>query len=571
MALIAFILWLVIAVANVILYGALFIVARYAVKFSVLRIFLLKAPALNWISIALVAIFAFAFPAGMNYLRHQQRANLAGHEKVWSGSLAKAGVIALLTNDREDKNWNAPPECGPRRCKPLLYEGLATAMLIGYPPALDAPPDSGEKVERYRLGRDSWCPAVPRIDDRTGGRNLDELAGMARGQCLVKEPAAVGDADVAIVYQTMTPPRRPNFNTVHEPLAGERLAVYRRDGARWRELFRNTKVGGSDWFVPMLIGPLKHSFIGAMMGAGGLIGFMTRNEIDPKPIDLDAWLQKWGLVPRRNLVTTRPDLTALARKLLADPLLPPNSAAAQFLASYPWFGGWEGRDRAVSAAIIRDSRITDFPRASREDVTPPELARPLLDRIVSTDIGSALARNERIQRQQMITRLAQVFALLPACTAPVQTLMDRIAHDETRRVYAAPLFVRLADDGPQGIADLRYLMDVGLARLAAIMPHRWEWNYTDGKYMLSALQGAQTLGTAGKDLAPTIETVLRNEFELSQRSLANQDVLYAAQNALLKMGAFDALRRAYAGAKSPTEIEAWIDKAKPGRTQWCGS
>jgi hypothetical protein len=169
----------------------------------------------------------------------------------------------------------------------------------------------------------------------------------------------------------------------------------------------------------------------------------------------------------------------------------------------------------------------------------------------------------------MITRLAQVFALLPACAAaPVQAALDRIAHDEMRRVYAAPLFVRLADDGPHGIADLRYLMDVGLARLAAVMPHRWEWNCTDGKYMLTALQGAQMLGTAGKDLASTIETVLGNE--LSRPSLANQDVLYAAQNALLKMGAFDAVRQAYAGAKNPTEIEAWIDKAKPGRPQWCG-
>jgi hypothetical protein len=114
MALIALILWLVIAAANVILYGALFVVARYAVKFSVLRIFPRQAMPFNRIGIALVAVFAFAFPAGMNYLRHQQRADLAGHEKAWTGSLAQVGAIALLTNDREGKNWNAPPECGPR-------------------------------------------------------------------------------------------------------------------------------------------------------------------------------------------------------------------------------------------------------------------------------------------------------------------------------------------------------------------------------------------------------------------------------------------------------------------------
>jgi hypothetical protein len=440
-----------IVLANLVLYGLLFVVARLAVA----RLLPHFAPnknvrrLRNWMSAGLVLAFGFVLPLALNQLHHYQRSEAVATDRALVGSLVPVRTLVLLTDLPEDKNWADRTECGPRRCRSLLYHHMVDAILIALPPPVGAALDPTMPVTRYRLDHRAWCPPFEHMDERGQGRNIDQLAVAASGECLIAEPATLAPADAVVLDQPLIPRNRPAYHTVHEAVTGERVSVYVRDGSGRRTYYRKTEVGGSDWFVPMIVGPLDRNLFGALMFGGGVVGFMTSPIIEPAPVDLAATLARWGLGERDGTILSSEEMSAVAQKVLADPTIPHQSAAMQFLASYPWLNGWRTGDLDTVAAIIRDRRVTDFLVAHWNEATPPELARPMIDRILATDLDAPEPPISRGNRAA-VRILAQVFSLLPpGSAAPLHQELTRLATDKIRRKYAAAMFSRIADSGPR--------------------------------------------------------------------------------------------------------------------------
>ena len=164
---------------------------------------------------------------------------------------------------------------------------------------------------------------------------------------------------------------------------------------------------------------------------------------------LDDEFAGWGLEDAAPLV--RPEeLTPLARRLLADAAIPGiASAAMQFLAAYPWLGGWRTGDIDTIAAIVRDRRVTEFPPPPRtRGKTPAGLARPIVDRVLAADLSALTDRSDTHGERYAINILTQIFADLPPCAAAsVHDDLQRLADDKAHP-YVALMLPRLADADP---------------------------------------------------------------------------------------------------------------------------
>lgn len=547
MILIAILLLLIALLGNLIVYGILFYVVRILVRSLIARF----APVterqwpVKWISVALVAAIAFGFPLVANLIRQYERAALVREDMGWDGKLTGAHTVALLTDSVEDKNWHKPGECGPLRCRQPLYHHVVDAILTGSPPSIGARLDPAMTLTRYRLDRRPSCPPIENLE-RANGRNLDELAGAAAGECLIAEPATLESADAIVLDQRLNPDNRPNYHTVHEPLIGERISVYLRDGKGWRELYQKTTVGGSDWFIPVLVGPLNRNLFGAMMFGGGMMGFMTSSDIDPPPLSLDSALKHWGIGEHDGTVPSDSELSALAKKVLADETIPQASAAMQFLASYAWEdeGDWRVSDIETVAEIIRDRRVTDFPFVPWRKITPLDLARPILDRVLSTDPSPA-DESTRRRNRYAIKVLAQAFSQLPPCAAaPLYADLHRLAFDETRRQYAAAMFSRLGDAGTIAVGDLKFLVETAI--VGGHPNHVLEWQSAssqpdgDGQVVVSAFNGLAKIGPGAKSVAPVIVDALKDKRADTFPALRTPGYV-----ALISIGDMEALRQVY--------------------------
>jgi hypothetical protein len=572
-AVLLIVILVVISIANAMLFAGL-----YFLSGGVLRLLVgVFAPNKSgwqprwWAGVALAATIMVVVPILLNLIRHHERITLVDEDKTWEGSFSNVGAVALLSDRLEDNTFEpAWRLCEPHRCKGLLYGNRAKAFLTGSPPPVGTPLDPTLMVMRYRIEHREWCPPLEHTEDRRDGRNLAELVKLAAGECLVGEPATLADADIVVVDQPLDPPRRPAYHTVHEAMSGERLSLHRRDGSGWRELSRQTEVGGSDWFVPMLIGPLDRNVFGAMMFGGGLIGFATSNITEAKPIDLDGQLKRWNLSSVDAPAPAETEMAPLARKILADPALPSASAAMQFLATYVWSDGWNGKNRALQAAIIRDSRVTDFSFAPSQKVTPREFAEPILDRIADTNL-SEMADQKRLEANRAaVTRLAHVFSLLPSCTAaPMQSALRTIARDDVRRPYAGAIFSRLADAGPGAVEDFEYLLKTSLAAVGHFKYH-WEWEKTEGQVVIAALEGLVKLGPSGKAAAPEVVAILKDKAAMFEFELAiPREMPGAGMSALISMGEIETLRSLYADTWEASLVEARLRQWKPPADDQC--
>ena len=258
------------------------------------------------------------------------------------------------------------------------------------------------------------------------------------------EPAVLGDADVVVLEQ-LVPQSWATHQTVHDAADGERLGIYRKDGAGWSKLFQQSNIGGYDWFVPLLVAPLDRG----SYRLTDSIGFAIGNTVKMRYFNLDNELASWGLNGDGAIVAAD-DMTPLARRLLADTAIPHAAAAMQFLAAYPWLGGWRTGDIDTIAAIVRDRRVTDFPPPPRtRGKTPAALARPIVDRVLAADPAALADFHDTHGERHAVDILTQIFAELPPCAAaPVHDDLQRLADDKARRPYVALMLRRLADADP---------------------------------------------------------------------------------------------------------------------------
>jgi hypothetical protein len=529
----------VFALLNLLLYGAFFLVAWLAAGWL---LGLIAAPsrwARNVLAVALTALAVFVVPFGLNQLHRHQRAVQLRDDTAWAGSLTHTKTLAILTDEPEDHNWYDQKECGPLRCRALLYHHVVDAVLVALPPPIGTQLDPATPVIRYRLDHRAWCPPI-KNQGRRNGRLLDQLMAAAAGDCLVSEPATLGDADVILLDQTFAPRQLP-FDTPTAGITGERIGVYTRDGKNWRALYRDTAIGGADLTMPLYIGMPGRSSFGALLVGGPSFDFMTSRLIEPRRVDLAAVMEAHGLGPHDGTAPTQADMSSLARRLLADPSIPHASAAMQFLASYPWSDGWRRDDLDTVAAIIRDQRVTDFPGApwlQKDHETPAELAQPIIDHIMASDLSGTPSRTECGQHCA-VRILAQIFSLLPpGAAAPEYDELLRLAADRTHRPYAAAMFSRLADAGPQSLAEFEGLIQDGM-REGHAAEDKTSWALGDGCMVPIALYGLARLGEAAKPAKMTALTAAKDDLA---KAFCGGELQQAGELALLHMNEIDALK-----------------------------
>lgn len=530
----------VFVLANLFLYAALFLLARLATGWLLGLIVGARSRwAQNTLAVVLTALAVFAVPLAINQMHRHQRAVQVRDDVAWTGSLAGTKTLAILTDEPEDHHWYDQKECGPLRCRALLYHHVVDAVLVALPPPIGTQLDPATAVIRYHLDHRAWCPPVE-IQGRRNGRLLDQLMAGAAGDCLVSEPATLGDADVVLLDQTYTSRKLP-FDTPVEGVTGERITIYARDGEGWRALNRDTATGGADLAMPLYIGMPSRSSFGALLVGGPSFGFMTSRLIEPRQIDLAAVMEAHGLGQHDGTVPTDAEMSALARRLLADPSIPHASVAMQFLASYPWSDGWRRDDLDIVAAIIRDQRVTDFPGApwlEKDHETPAELAQPIIDRVMASDVTGTPSRRECGQRCA-VRILAQIFSLLPSgAAAPDYDELLRLAADRTRRPYVAAMFSRLADAGPRSLPEFERLIQDGL-REGHAAEDKTAWALGDGCMVPVAVYGLARLGDAARPAKIAALTAAKDQLA---KSFCGGELQNAGELALLHMGDIDGLK-----------------------------
>ena len=458
---------------------------------------------------------------------------------AWAGSLTHTKTLAILTDEPEDRHWYDQKECGPLRCRALLYHHLVDAVLVALPPPIGTPLGPATPVIRYRFDHRAWCPPIE-FQGRRNGRLLDQLMAAAAGDCLVSEPATLGDADVVLLDQTFVPRQLP-FDTPTAGVTGERVSIYTRDDDNGHALYRDTAIGGADLAIPLYIGMPGRSSFGALLVGGPSFGFMTSRLTEPRRVDLAAVMETHGLGRHDGTVPSEADMSALARKVLADSSIPHASAAMQFLASYPWSDGWRRDDLDTVAAIIRDQRVTDFPGApwlQKDHETPAELAQPIIDRVMASDLSEPRSRTECGQRCA-VRILAQIFSLLPpGAAAPEYDELLGLTKDPTRRPYIAAMFSRLADAGPQSLAELEGLIEDGLKE-GHVAEDKTAWAMSDGCMVPVGLYGLSRLGDAARPAKAMALAAAKDELA---KDFCGGELQNAGELALLHMGEIDALK-----------------------------
>jgi hypothetical protein len=324
-------------------------------------------------------------------------------------------------------------------------------------------------------------------------------------------------------------------------VTGERIGIYIRAGDGWREIYRKTSIGGADWAIPLRVGIPNRSGFGAMMFGGGQLGFVTADVVRAGALSVAETMAEHGLGRRDGVVPTEADMSALARRLLADPSIPRASAAMQFLGSYPSFGGWRRNDLATIAAIIRDQRVTEFPNTpwlERDNETPAALAQPIIDRILASDVSAVPSKTDCGQRCAL-RALSEIFSLMPAGAAAAHyDQLLRLTEDRVRRPYVTAMFWRLADAGTRSIDEFERLIQAGLREGHAAADKR-SWARGDGCIVPISLYGLAQLGEAAKPAKEIVLTAAKDDLD---RFFFSNELRNAAALALLHLGDLDSLK-----------------------------
>lgn len=148
---------------NVTIYGAAFFAARAVINFAIPRLAPRKTEwPRNWPACVVTLVFAIALPLFLDCWHYWERARLRESDLAGRGSLTHTPTVAVLMWRAEDWSSHRDNECGPRRCRALLYQHFVDAVLVAKPPPLDAPLDPAMPVTRYRVEHRAWCPPLER-------------------------------------------------------------------------------------------------------------------------------------------------------------------------------------------------------------------------------------------------------------------------------------------------------------------------------------------------------------------------------------------------------------------------
>ena len=308
-----------------------------------------------WLPVVLLVACSAAIAAYFNHDLGQQVRRLQQDDVDLHASLSGFHQLALRvvggTQHRAAIAADAPPHGGKRHhrydpadpayftqagicdntCLDLLYGGIVTSVLV----ASVSPDDAGrapapdEPATRFHVEHLANCPPVmfqigPQSMTLSWARAhqirhmsfvAPALRRMVDGDCLVPEPATLGDADAVVqVNDLVLPPgnesNRPSARNLLQlrtaPLSARRTSIYSAANGSSTEVFRRTAVRSYP-LLPVL------ACLPTATGEGGIgitEGFVRRERID-RAYELRDVLKTALGVDLPNL-TTRPETGSVA-------------------------------------------------------------------------------------------------------------------------------------------------------------------------------------------------------------------------------------------------------------------
>jgi hypothetical protein len=433
-------------------------------------------------ALGLAVVAMLAIPAIANHLVERKVAALVAGDRTASPKAWQGGTLALFVRP------GLVEACGDV-CQRALASGAAQRVIIARSAKTWPEPDFAARGTAYRLERREYCdaaevrdghrevPVEPQAEPAAPGLRLL----VARGHCLVSEPAPVAAADGVLTYATLDENGRygASLDPFAAPRTVTRMAFFAAGAGGPAEIWRQTSVRYFTLF-PVLIPGLVHLY-GLDMAPGLWRTARTAGAPGEGP-DVTGFLRQ---ALRMNLDLPDTDVTAARDALLAEALRAPTGfdGAKQALVE-DVFDAFEynrsGTPAAVQRALslLKDERVAIPLHLSGlvgvafriEGADRHGVAEALFDRLDAEARSGPVVRPESKERVRSLQRLAAGVQKIPDSEFArywprLRVLRDRfdLARPFAGQIRRASLAGTAALDDLIALIDLQHVRGKGLS------------------------------------------------------------------------------------------------------------
>ncbi|MCD2173940.1 hypothetical protein [Rhizobium sp. C4] len=371
-------------------------------------------------------------------------------------------------------------------CQRVLLNRSAGAVIMARVASVAVPPDDSWYGTRFRLEKRSQCPAINieyndsqatvkgeqrKFGDKT---SLDLLRiEAAKGNCLISEPAKVGDADAVLIYGSAKLGLQPNeagFSLTADTASANRLSFFTRQSGVLQERYRSTSVR------LYRINPIISAAGGRLMNVK-LAPQWDRSDktLDVKPfakgIDSPTAFAQERL--KFDLLLHDSHSQADVRAVIADAIngvkpLPLDGANALFV----YFESFAGKkqmspeDLSLSLRVMAEKRVPLVVNADKAVAliakTHPEVvsevAASLLSRLDAASQNGA-SMTKRAREQEILSAARAIGALPDSAVLPYFDSLAALAGNLEVRRAGADAIEKLSAFGDQAVPTLIGLLD----------------------------------------------------------------------------------------------------------------
>jgi hypothetical protein len=283
-----------------------------------------NSPVVLWALPIVVALAGTTIPAVFINARIWQQRQLAQKEdRAFDNSIGVVGSVALLLNPalkpKEDftagaerrhfgSYWPDSDYCSTLFCENPLIDGSVRHVLIGWQHQYRPQIDAMEKVAQFSLSTEGECTLLAAqlsTKDRRVNLSVSHPPGTPEtpvaddkrfSSCFERAGAVVDQADVVVlgvpIPNTKNSQWLPGDRRLYGVI-GAQLSLYKRQDGTWQEWARETHIGGSYLFMPLVVRPYFYGLFG-----GWALHFARIAWREPAPFDVDRRLVQWGLSKR---------------------------------------------------------------------------------------------------------------------------------------------------------------------------------------------------------------------------------------------------------------------------------
>jgi hypothetical protein len=458
-------------------------------------------------------LLALAVPASLiNASLEQRAASFTAEDRDALGKGLHAKVIAVRS---DTARFGHDETACDGFCMRALMNGVAERVLFVQQDA-NAPLDAATPARSFRLEKRTACPAVdlrgghdeikdedrPRGSKRKYAHELMQLE-IAKGNCLIEEPARLGDADVVLSRGTVHRGKSviaAGLDPTADTVTAKRLSVHVRDGHGFRETYRRTSV--ITHFLTPVLAPTAEG--AAELRAYAVLARTTVRQNLPSQYETEPdWSGFLTGTLKLDLALRDGAAEEDTRQVLAQAAAGTVSEGTDKL-GHDFLDGISRRrkmsaeDYPLARSLLTDLRFSVPLNAWAAVRYAAEADESYFDAIAGAMFQrlANIAANDDGKRypdwQDEARYIAAVVRELPAAAIlKHRQELDWLAKQERLRVWAHPALVRLHEFGGDAAATLLMLMDEAV-RLKDVYDTDWNNTYVAG------LVGLCRMGPAGQ-------------------------------------------------------------------------